>query len=92
MPCYGNSMGIFIFILTFVIAWAILMNYFVWFKTDLFVKFIKKGQSKENMEAESQKHIWGFIESPQYIWYARFVFLVILVGITYFIVDYFNLI
>ena len=56
------------------------------------MKFLKKGQLKEDKKSEYQKQIWNFIESPNYIWYVRFVSLAIFSGTVYFIVDYFQLV
>ena len=81
--------SIFIFL---VITFSLFINFIVWGKPELFMKFLKKGQLKEDKKSEYQKQIWNFIESPNYIWYVRFVSLAIFSGTVYFIVDYFQLV
>jgi hypothetical protein len=49
----------------------IFLNYIVWFKPSMWMKFTRFGENSSLARLPSQKIIWRFINSPSYIWYIR---------------------
>jgi hypothetical protein len=57
----------------------VLLNYIVWFKPSIWIKYMRLGENAPLERIPSQKNIWKFINSPNYIWYIRGVFTLALI-------------
>lgn len=81
-----------IIVIIFLGGVLLFMNYIIWVKPDIFIRFLQRGKPQKENQLLRNKFIWDFIENPNYIWYARIVFLAMLLSVIYFIVAYWDFI
>lgn len=80
-----------VFLIIFFFIIVFILNLFSWLKPEVLLKILEFARPPAATQNEFQKDLWKFFDSPSYIWFLRFVFLIGLIAFGYFFLDYFIL-
>ncbi len=57
---------------------VVILNYWVWFKPNSFLGYIRIAKHSQISRSPWMKDIWILIDNPHYIWLARIIFSILL--------------